>query len=159
MADPKKELISQNLLTTLRTILKTSGFYTDAGRSVSRRREPLTTWTGSPDVSLFLLMGPEVQDVGCLGDVHKAVARYAVLGYVRDAEPERMVCLVEADIKKAVLTDSRRGGNANSTLIADSGPLSQMAATNMDWWEIVNEKYGAVIVGFDVTYDWTVASP
>ena len=159
MSDPKKELISQNLLTTLRGILKTSGYYTDAGRYVSRRREPLALWKGSNEAELYLLIGPEVQDAGCLGEVHKSVVRYAVLGYVRDEEPDRLVCLLEADIKKAVLTDYRQGGHANNTVIADSGPLTQLTTSNMDWWETVSEKYGAVIVGFDVTYEWTVASP
>jgi hypothetical protein len=161
MADPRKELIAQNLLTTLKTILKTGGFYTDAGVWASRRRIPLTTWNGSHDEEVFLLVGPEVQDTSgnCLGGNHKANVRFGVLGYVHDQEPERKLILLEADIKKAVLTDVNRGGYADKTEIADSGPLTQLTTSNMDWWEMVSEQYGAVIVGFDVTYNWTVASP
>jgi hypothetical protein len=159
MADPRKELIAQNLLTTLKTILKTGGFYTDAGVWASRRRIPLTTWNGSHDEEVFLLVGPETPEVGCLGTTHKANVRFGVLGYVHDQEPERKLILLEADIKKALLTDPTRGGYAQDTVLADSGPLTQLTTSNMDWWEMVSEQYGAVIVGFDVTYNWTVASP
>lgn len=158
MADPKKELIAQNLLTTLRGISKGAGYYTDAGRWVSRRRVPLQTWNASHSPELFLLVGPETQDPSCLGG-YRSIVRFAVLGYVSDQEPDRMVVLVEADIKKAVLTDTKRGGYAQDTVVADSGPLTQLTASNMDWWELVTETHGAVVLGFDVTYNWTVASP
>lgn len=159
MADPKKELIAQNLVTTLQGILKTGGYYTDAGQWVSRRRVPLQTWNTSHGTELFLLVGPEVKAEGCLGATYKSVVRFGVLGYVSDQEPERQVMLLEADIKKAVLTDVTRGGYAQATELADSGPLSQLTTSNMDWWEMVSEQEGAVIVGLDVTYNWTVASP
>lgn len=146
-------------MTSLRAILKGAGYYTDAGRWVSRRRKAIAAWDGSNNSELFLLVGPEQQDPACLGATRQAIARFAVLGYVRDQEPDRMVMLLEADIKKAVLTDITRGGYAVKTDLADSGPLSQLSTTNMDWWEQVSPDYGAVIVGFDVTYKWTVTSP
>lgn len=159
MADPKKELIAQNLVTTLQAILKTGGYYTDAGQWVSRRRTPLQTWNTSHRTELFLLVGPEQQDEGCLGGTYRSTVRFGVLGYVSDQEPERIVMLLEADIKKAVLTAPTRGGYAETTVIADSGPLSQLTTSNMDWWEMVSAQEGAVIVGLDVTYKWTAASP
>lgn len=148
MADPRKERIAQDLLAALEQISKTRGYYTDAGTWVSRRRVPVDTWNKSRGAELFVFCGGEEPVDGCIGS-NRARADFAVLGYISAKDIDRAVVLLEADVKKAVLTDPSRGGLAGGTVLAES---------RTDYQELVQLDVGVVGMRFEVEYDWTLAS-
>lgn len=150
MSDPKKEQIAQDLLDALGNIRVQGGYYTDAGLYVSRRRVPLGTWNTTHKAEVFVFCGKEAAAQACIGNSYQSRAEFMVIGYICDREPDRMAVLLEADIKKAVLTDPSRTSLAVST---------ELGETDTDYWELVQDDQAIVILPFHVTYSWTAASP
>lgn len=149
MPDPKKERIAQDLLSALGQISKTRGYYTDAGTWVSRRRVPADTWNKSHLAELFLFTGGEEPTDGCMGGTYSAKADFAILGYISAKDVDRAVILLEADVKKAVMTDQSRGGLAKTTALVE---------TKTDYQELVTLDLGAIGLLFQIEYDYTLAS-
>src|SRR6185369_3329274 len=155
MADPKRELIAQALVSKLQGITRAAGYYTDAGMHVSRRRVAISDVLSSDLPCLFVFSGerPGAEPlVGQGGTHHMGPVEFVVLGYVESEEPDRDVNLLEADVLKAVLTDERLG------LTADTLLQTLEAGSVTDYSEYAPQGRGFVQVHFAVTYVWTHTS-
>ena len=124
MANPvesKVELIAQDIVTTLKSIRRSGGYWNDIDEfSVDREGIPLENiLTATMPHMLFMIADESVDEIVF---PRRSTSRLRVYvdgtiedadDYTRDKTRERAI----ADIRKAVQVDTERGGNARFTLV------------------------------------------
>ena len=151
MADPLKEQIAANLVTALKGIRKGGGYHTDAGKFVSRRREGIDERDGSRLPALFLFTGTEdAPDQSQGTKCYTSRAEFVVTGYVEGGDDlDDLLVKLEADVKKAVLTDRGRGALALDTMLL---------GVTTDYAEFAPFGRGMIVASFDVEYQWSLTA-
>jgi hypothetical protein len=152
VADPVKEQIAANIVTSLQAISTGSGYYTNAGDRVLKRLEHIAEVDGSNLPTLYAIYdGEAVPTIALGGNCFRSVSSWSIWGYVEgDDNLGDDAIKLEADIKVAMLTDLSRGGLAESTML-------QNPQTDEGWYGDIGRAI--VIVPFDITYKWTLTAP
>ena len=122
MPDPKKEQIAADLVQDLQAILVANGYHTDAGANVSRRRRALGEMDGAQLPALFVVAGDEGAPQLTHGSdpCLETEAEFLVVGYVSGNTPDVELLKLDADVKRAVLSNRDRGGSALDTMLNGS---------------------------------------
>jgi hypothetical protein len=152
VADPVKEQIAANMVTSLQAISKGSGYYTNAGGRVLKRLEHITEVDGSALPSLYLIYDGEGAPAIQVGsDCFRSESNWTVWGYLEGGDDLGDDAIkLEADIKVAMLTDLKRGDLAESTVL-------RSPETDEGFWGDIGRA--VVVVPFGVTYKWTLTAP
>lgn len=145
--DPKKLTIRDHMLAALEGITKGAGYHTDAGNNVSTRKESIAKVGRFP--YLAIVVGAEAK-VDIIMGRYRAAQEFIVTGYVKAVDTDDALMQLEADVKKAVLADPSRGGNAAITTFEEG---------TTDYQELASSGLGQMEQAFLVWYDWTPSAP
>lgn len=145
--DPKLERIAQTFEADLRTISTGGGFYTEAGRSVYQKRQPIEVWNRFP--ALFVEIPGEELTEGRV-DGYASKATILVIGYVQSTTPRADVLRLAADAKKAILSRLDRGTVARET---------RFVGFDTDIGTLAQHDLGEFVLTFEVDYDWSLSEP
>ncbi len=143
--EPKKERIALDIVTSLEAISKGGGYHTDAGDNVTRHALEIELNNAFP--LLEVITGEELRvdsGIGCF----RSDANFVITGYVNDASTDQALIRLEADVKKALLTDRSRSTLARLTAFVES---------DTDYHELTADSLGIVALRFTITYDWTLS--
>ena len=149
MPDPKKARIGVDLETSLADILIASGYHTDAGTRVDRRLENIETVDSANLPKLYIFTGSENQPSQSIGPgCYRTEAEFVITGYVEESlDLDNAVIRLEADIKKAVLTDTLRSTLAKGTTLL---------GTSTDYMYYADIGRGVTIVRLGIDYEWSL---
>lgn len=153
MSEPRKDDIAEAAVTALEAVSRGAGYFTDLGRHVSRRRWLITDLNQSMLPCASVWIGEEEPSpVPCMGS-YKSRVVLLVEGWIRAERAEdvdRLTLRMEADIKRAVLTN---------TTLGLTGVRVEPLKVQSDHQEYADNKVGWKAVGFTVDFTWTAIAP
>ena len=155
MADPVKEQILANIVTTLEGISTGGGYYTNAGHRVLKYLEGWQQPDGDLLPCLYVVAGNESPPTFALGgSCYRSEVEISVWSYVEQKpgadDLGDQLAKVEADIKVAMMTDLTRGALAESQTLMG-------VSTDEGFYGEGNR--GAVVATFSVKYSWSLTAP
>ena len=141
----KRELILQDLISTLQSITTANGYALNV-QNVDRHIEHWEKVAEFP--ALFVVSGDERIEHKP-GLTERANWSVGIVGYVKseDQKSQEVEKLI-GDVKKAVMVDTTRGGNATATTVDEIRDLS-----------VVLSPYGIFEMDLTIIYHYEVSSP
>lgn len=141
----KRELILTNLKTALEGITTGNG-YSVTVQDVSRTLVHWEKVAEFPD--LYIIAGKE-KITHLPGHYERCVWAIGIVGYVKsETEKSELVEGLIGDVKKIVVVDGTRGGNATSTLVDEADDVSIMLS-----------PYGIFEIELSIVYHYEASSP
>lgn len=151
MADPIKIQVRAKILTALQGISRGAGYHTDAGGNVKLTDKPVEQITKFPWLAIDL--GTERRAGDLAGAKRRSRQEVVIKGWVKiapGADVDLALAELDADVKKAMLSNVTLGGTAILVMFEETAP---------DYQALVESGLGWIESTYFADFEWFASSP